>query len=624
MKNLVYDCETNGLLDDIHTIHCLVLRDIDSERIISCSDDPGWQGHSLSTGLHVLKHAERAYGHNSISFDLPALQKVYPKFTLRGYHGDTMVVAAMRWAHIKEEDFKRGWHRRGLGWMCGSHSLKAWGYRLGLHKGEYKGGWEKWSPEMQAYCEQDTAVTKELLLRIRKSPPPAEAIETELELADYLAKMERNGWPFDVAKAQELQGVLAAKRSILEAQLQEFFPPWEESQGIFTPKVTLPKRGYKKGVPLERFKTIEFNPSSTQHIANRLIELYGWQPTEYTEPTPAYPRGQIKVDENTLAGLTYEPVPVLQEYLLVAKRLSQLSEGKEAWLHHTKTDKQYGGRITGLTHIHGKVWASGCVTHRASHSKPNLGQVPKNDSPYGVECRSLFTVPKGWVELGADASGLELRCLAHYMALYDDGAFGATILAEKPNDIHSLNASILGCSRDDAKTFIYAFLYGAGDEKLGKILAPGKTPQQHQRIGKRARAKFLGALPALGDLLHAVKLSANARGYLQLIDGRRTYIRSEHAALNSLLQGTGSIVCKRWIVEASRRLVVAHGQQGWGGSWAALGWIHDEVALAVKKPAVKSVTAIVLASLRSMTEHFDFRVPLDGEAKIGQNWAQTH
>lgn len=578
----------------------------------------------MDYGLSLLSKAHKVYGHNSIAFDLPAIQKVRPEFQLTGKHMDTMVIAASRWAHIKELDFKNGWHRRGRGREIGSHSLKAWGLRLGLHKADYKGGFEKWSPEMQSYCEQDTAVTRELVFRIRKAGVPAEVIETELELADYLAKMERNGWPFDVEAAQRLHAILAAKRSKLEARLQKFFPPWQESRGLFTPKVNSPKHGYVKGKTIERFKTVEFNPSSGDHIANRLIALYGWKPTEFTEPTDRYPKGQIKVDENVLAGLKYKPVPAIQEYLTVAKRLSQLAEGNEGWLRHCRSDKEYGGKLTGLSHIHGKVWASGTVTHRASHSKPNLGQVPKNDSPYGKECRRLFTVPPGWIELGADAKGLELRCLAHYMARYDDGAYGSLVLAKEPNDVHTSNAKVLGISRNDGKTFIYAFLYGAGDEKLGKIIAPGKTPQEQARIGKKARAHFLKEVPALGHLITDVREATNSVGYLKLIDGRRTYIRSEHAALNSLLQGTGAVVCKRWIVEYNRRLLAKYGPQGWTGQWAALGWIHDEDQLAVRKSIAKGAGRILVDSIRSLTDHFNFRVPLDGEAKYGKNWAECH
>lgn len=610
MRHVVFDIETNGLLPELTTIHSLVLRDLDSEAVVSCSNDPRWEGPTIEKGLALLMLAEKVYGHNIIGFDLPAIQKLYPNFKLEGRYLDTLVTAGLRFAHIKDSDFQRFAKKQLPGDCIGSHSLKAWGYRLRVLKGDFGDttDWSVWSPEMQQYCERDTLVTKELVFYLRKAGVSPEAVETEHELAAYLFQQEQNGWPFDTQKAQALAASLTTKKTALEQQLREMFPPWQQSLGMFVPKANNKKRGYVKGVPLERFRTVEFNPESGDHIANRLISLYGWKPQAYTA------NGKPQVDENALKGLEYPPVPVLREYLLVGKRLEQLLVGKQAWLRHVRKD----GRI------HGKVWQNGTITHRASHSNPNIAQVPKVGSPYGAECRELFTVPEGWVMVGADASSLEARCLGHYVAKYDGGKFGQTALAEKPNDLHTANAGILGASRDSAKTWFYAFLYGAGDEKLGKILHPGKKPAAQKKLGKKNRKQFLSGLRALGLLVKAIQAKAKQTGYLNLIDGRRCYIRSEHAALNSLLQGTGSVICKRWIVEFNRRLVAQFGPQGWDGRWAALGWIHDEVQLAVRKEDAEAVAAVLVESIRAMAEHFNFRLPLEGEAKFGANWKETH
>src|ERR1019366_9528095 len=152
--------------------------------------------------------------------------------------------------------------------------------------------------------------------------------------------------------------------------------------------------------------------------------------------------GKAEVNEDTLLGLDYEPVVKLREYLLVSKRLSQLVEGKEGWMRHAKVGRG------GIYYIHGPVKQSGTITHRASHINPNLAQVPRATSPYGAECRELFRVPERWVQLGVDVSGLELRCLAHYMARWDDGAYGLSVVAAKPNDVHTLHANLLGVDRD--------------------------------------------------------------------------------------------------------------------------------------------------------------------------------
>lgn len=611
---MVYDIETNGLLDKLTKVHCLVLRDADTKAVVSCTDSaPGYR--SLAEGLAILSEAERAYGHNSVSFDIPALQKVYPGFQLKGQHFDTFLTASMRWAHIKDADFARV--RKGIlpGRLIGSHSLEAWGFRLGVLKGEYKknNDWETWTPEMQQYCEQDTAVTDALVERIRAAGVSSQAVATEHELAGYLFHQEQNGFPFDFDAAITLQGVLAGRREQLAQELRDTFEPWQVSLGVFTPKVNNTKRGYVKGVPLERFKTVEFNPGSRDHIANRLKTLYGWVPTTFAE------KGKPAVDENTLMGLSYPPVPKLIEFLTVGKRLGQLSEGKQAWLHHVRENPQ-----TGLKHIHGKVWQNKAVTHRAAHSNPNMSQVPSVGSPYGKECRSLFYVPKGWSLMGADAAGLEARCLAHRMAKYDGGKFGEAVLSEKPHDFHTLNSEVLGISRDTAKTFFYAFLYGAGDLKLGKTLKPGASQRIQEKTGKAARKKFLKGLPALKLLLDAVHKKVEQKGYLIILDGRRCYVRSKHAALNSLLQSDGAIICKRWIVEFNRRMQREFGPQGWDGKWAAVAWSHDEIQVAVRDDIKERAGEIAVESIRHMTEHFKFRLPLDGEAKFGRNWSETH
>lgn len=611
MRHVVFDLETNDLLPKLTTLHSLVLRDLETDRVLSCTDSaPGYT--TLTEGLAVLAAAERVYGHNIIAFDIPALEKLYPGFQLQGKLCDTFVMCAMRWAHIKDTDFKLFAQGRLPGNMIGRHSLEAWGYRLGIKKGAVK-DFSVWTPETQVYCEQDTAVTRALVQRIRKAGVSPEAVETEHELAAYLVQQERNGWPFDVGKAWQLRGVLASKRQALDMELREEFKPWSVPLGLFTPKVNNAKRGYVKGVPLERFKIIEFNPQSRDHIASRMIALYGWKPTTFT------PSGKPEVDENTLKGLDFPPVAKLRDYLLLSKRLGQLAEGKEAWLDRTVLNP-----LTGMAHIHGRVRQSGCVTHRASHLNPNIAQVPKVTSPYGAECRELFRVPDGWVQLGADASGLELRCLAHYMARFDDGAYGRLVLAAKPNDIHAENANVLGVNRDVGKTWFYAFLYGAGDEKLGKILFPGASPESQKKSGGQARKKFLKDVRALGLLIEDIKSKTNSAGYLKLIDGRRAYVRSEHAALNTLLQGTGAVICKRWIVNFNRKLLLTWGAQGWDKQWAALGWIHDEVQLAVRPTIQVTAAKLVISAIQELTDHFKFRIPLDGEVKFGANWKECH
>lgn len=635
-RHVIADIETDGLLDTLTKVHCLVLRDLDTGEVMSCTDSAprewytsGWR-YFMDTGLAALENAERIYFHNGIEFDVPALRKVYPALTLpESKVRDSLVIARLRWAHIKDSDWDRVRKGRLPGKLLGRHSLEAWGYRLGVHKGEYSEWckergiepWAEWRPEMQDYCEGDTDTTRALVLAIRKAGVSAEAVETEHELAWYLAAQQKNGVPFNVEKAVALQAKLAAKREDLGVKLRAEFGWWYAPNGETVAKRPNKTRGIIAGARYTKLKIVEFSPTSRDHIANRLQTLYGWKPQEFTDG------GKPKVDDDIIGALPYPCAPLLTEYLLVSKRLGQIAEGDEAWLRYATLDRR-----TGAHHIYGRINQTGCVTHRASHSKPNLGQVPKVTSPYGPECRELFEVPYAprdpWMLLGTDASGLELRCLAHYMARFDDGAYGRTVTEgrnEDKTDIHSVNQRAAELpTRDNAKTFIYAYLYGAGDEKLGSIVAPLASPDEQRKIGAELRRKFERNVPALGYLVDDVKKKVKQNGYLKLIDGRRVYIRSEHSALNSLLQGTGAVICKRWIVENKRRFAEAFGPQGWNGKWAALLWVHDETQIAVRKSIAEDAARIDVASIEAMTGHFKFRVPLTGEAKLGTNWRETH
>jgi len=626
LKRIAFDIESDGLLETATRLHCLVLRDMESKTLLSCSSQPGTP--SIEEGLELLSSAKRIYGHNIMYFDLPLLSKLYPEWKPQGEIRDTLLIAQMRFAHQKDLDwpaFKRG-HLPGA--LIGLHTIEAWGYRLGVKKvGADIEDWSTWTPLMQQRCESDTKIVKRLAEHIRLAGGVSKrSVEIEHELADYLRQQEANGWPFDMEKADALLKLLSSERGQIEHDLVEEFGSWQQSLGMWTPKRNDKKRGYVAGVPVEKFKTVTFNPGSRIHIAKRLIEDYGWEPTARTE------KGQWEVSEETLKGLTYPPVPKLMRYLLLDKRLGQLAEGAQGWLKHATPDMPLGGKLTGMFHIHHRVKQNGTITHRAAHASPNLGQVPTVDNPFGPECRGLFRVPSSrkagpsaWVELGVDVSGLELRCLAHYMARYDDGAYGAVVLAPKgsDNEIHLYNSNILGVDRPTGKTFIYAYLYGAGDGKLGLIIKPGATEAVQEKVGKKARKHFQTAIPALGYLDEAVKRTAQ-QGYLNLIDGRRVYIREEHAALNSQLQGTGAVICKAWIMHAQRHLVTRIGPQGWTNEWAAMGWIHDEVQIAVRNRVREEAAAIWIESIRGLQDYFSFRLPLDGEAKFGRNWAECH
>lgn len=590
---LIFDLETNGLLDEVTKIHCLVIKD--TQLGVGMS----YYGEDIEYGIRQLMKGEILVGHNIIKYDIPVIQKLYPWFVVeKSIVFDTLVATRLIWANIKDNDnilLKEG---RLPGKLFGSHSLEAWGYRLGNYKGDYKGGWETFSQEMLDYCVQDVEVTAALYGKIVDKNYSQQALELEHQVAWLMAKQERNGFHFDMKKASDLLSRLVQRRGELERELKDYFGSWVIQLPPFVPKVNNKTRGYIKGVPVEKTKTVEFNPSSRDHIADRLMTLYGWKPTVFTEG------GKPQVDEVILGELDYPPCKLLTEYLTVQKRISQLFEGGQAWM---KCEKQ--GRI------HGSVNPNGAVTGRATHSYPNISQVPSSGSAYGRDCRELFTVPDGWTLVGADASGLELRCLAHYMAKYDGGKYGEVLLN---GDIHTENQKAAGLStRAQAKTFIYGFLYGAGDAKVGSIV--GGTSGD----GRKLKDKFLRSLPALKRLTDAVR-DASGKGYLIGLDGRQLHVRSAHAALNTLLQSAGAIVCKKWLVLLEEHLSSIY-RHGWDGDYAFCAWSHDEVQIACRTPEIAAY--ISEAAPRFVTkagEAFGFRCPLAGESKVGTTWAQTH
>jgi len=566
---LIFDIEADHLLEQATTVHCIVAIDPDTDTVYTFEPD------SIKEGLSFLASAEELIGHNVIDYDLRLLKKLHG-FKYDGIVLDTLVYSRTIWPDIKEIDFKlvkKGNYPQKL---IGSHSLKAWGFRLGELKGDFGSDIESFgtfSEEMLQYCIQDTRVTTKLYHKILAKNFSQEALDLETELHTLLLQQEEFGFSFDTENAHKLYSRLAQRRYEIE----------EELQTIFEPTIVELKT---------KTKTIPFNPASRQQIADRLMKK-GWKPTAFTNT------GEPKVDETTLAGIDLPEAKLLNEYLLLNKRIGQLATGKQAWLKMEK-----GGKL------HGRVNHMGAVTSRCTHSNPNMAQVPSVGAPFGEECRSLFHAPSGYSLLGADASGLELRCLAHYMAAYDDGSYAHEVVS---GDVHTINQEAAGLpTRANAKTFIYGFLYGAGDEKIGKIIGKGSSE------GKTIKNKFLKQLPALKYLRDAVSKAANDRGWVKGLDGRIIPIRHSHAALNTLLQSCGAIICKTWYVLITRAIKEANLDA------QIVAFIHDEVQVVVKKGQEDEAGRLIQRCMRDVQQHFEFRCELDSDYKYGRTWADTH
>jgi DNA polymerase-1 len=659
LGRFVFDLETNGLLDEVTKIHCAVMYDIDTDEIHD------FKPHQIGAFLKMWQEAKMLIGHNIIGYDNQVILKIYGLKCLCKNLVDTMGLARLVHSDIKSIDFPlaKAWKKFKLhrdewlatakdqaadpdfvteddypyqksapqefpGQFVGSHSLEAWGYRLGNEKkGDYskdmkaKGldPWAEWNQEMHDYMIQDGRVNVALYRRLMAKNPTQQSIELEMRVLDICCMMERGGWPFAVKAAEELLQTLQSRRVELEASLVDAFPPWRVQLDDFIPKRDNKTRGYIKDVPVERWETKEFNPGSRLDIADRLISKYGWKPVERLES------GQVKIDDDILSTLPYPEAKLLAEYFTVQKRIGQLADGPQAWLTKVRKGK-----------IHARYNSNGAVTGRATHSSPNIAQVPSLGKVFGRECRELFHVPEGFIQLGADQAGLELRCLASFLAAFDGGAYMEIVLK---GDVHWENAKALfglpelleritdekhkdykqhKVWRDVSKTYIYAFLYGAGDGKLGSIIGKGRA------AGQQLRARFLKKFPALKDLIDFVKAAA-AKGWLKGLDGRVIPVRSDHAALNSLLQSAGAIICKMWMVMVYDGLIAAGLEPGWDGDFVFLGWIHDELQIAVRKGREKEVEAIIKKAGAEAGNPFpSWQCPTAADVIFGMNWAECH
>jgi DNA polymerase I-like protein with 3'-5' exonuclease and polymerase domains len=583
---------------------------------------------SIEAGLDLLMNTPHdIVAHNGIKFDIPAIQKVYPWFSIdENRVVDTLVMSRVMFTNLFDTDPKLIQAGRLAPKNIGRHSLEAWGQRVGIHKIGYEGGFEAWSQEMEDYCVGDVETLEAVHKYFLKFNYSEQCLKLEHQVATIIARQERRGITFDVKAAADLYAMLSKERMVIERKLRETFPPFYLKDGKeFIPKIDSKKLGYAKDAPVTKVKLTEFNPGSRDHISGRLRIIRGWKPNEFTAD------GKPKVDDAVLGKLPYPEAKLLATYMMLNKRIGQVAEGEQAWLKLQRNGIIHGGVIT-----------NGAVTGRMTHANPNLAQVPASYSPYGKECRDLFKPRKGYVLVGADASALELRCLAGYMAPFDNGSYIKTVVDGKKEDgteIHTVNRKALGIdSRDVAKTWFYGFIYGAGDEKLGTILGE-PNGDKARKAGKTSRNNFLTNLPALGKLVERVKAKVEPSsskwvngskvttknpsyvGYLKGLDGRLLHVRSSHAALNTLLQSAGAILMKQALVYLDgilKETLVT------GVDYEFLLNVHDEWQIECLPQHAEHVGKSCVKAMELAGKHFNFSCPITGEYVIGHSWKDTH
>lgn len=708
MLRLLFDTESNGFVANATKIHCVGIFNADTD------DKWGFRPDGTKDALAQLAKADVLIGHNIIRHDLPLLKKLHgfvprPEVVIR----DTMVLARLKYPNVKstdEELIRAGKMPAGKKYK-GKHTIGAWGYRLGNPKGDYAAlmeakarelglehpkdiadfVWGQFSEEMFSYMMQDCDSNLSLWKHINPDEYSQDAIELEHRVARVCNAMETAGVPFDLRAAGELQANLTQKKFELEQVLKAHYGFWlqpispDPVKALFTPKkgnkpsvwgrkkdgsegwstpgywgpiedkwTYFDETGKEQGVrgyPCTKLKLVEFNPGSRDHIAKVLIEQ-GWEPSKFTEG------GKPQIDEEVIESIVarYPEMDGLGELMMIEKRLSQLCGTDNSLMASVKED----GRI------HGVINPMGTITSRAAHMFPNLGQVPSAKKPYGPEFRDLFKVHHpNWVFLGADQQGLELRGLAHYLAKFDGGEYAKTVISGDP---HWLHACVMGLAEgerdkhnklhtivreDGSKRFIYAYVYGCGDEKAGSIIYEAllnalrnagdegrvvyekffgdahKHPSNAKikAVGKQVRNAFLTRINGFGKLQKQIAEQVAKRGRVPGLDGRRIPTRSDHSALNFLIQSAGAIVCKRWLADAFEECCRRFGyneDDPWSGKFVFCLWVHDEIQVCCHKDVAQEIGEILVSCARKAGEPYGFRVPLDSEATTGRSWKDTH
>ena len=564
MAKLFLDIETtlfNGTLPN--KIWCLVT---------IC--DKGNIVHYTSDDIHKFQNVAVNYsefiGHNIIGFDAPVIKNVLGVDLFKiGKVTDTIILSRL-FNPVRE----------------GGHSLKAFGLKFGYKKFDFN-DFTKFSQEMLKYCIRDVKLLIQVYTLLNRQGVnfSKESIELEHDVAKIITQQVSNGFLLDQEKAHLLLARLQQRVDEVQTRVRETFIPLK-IETTFTPKVNNKARGYVKGIPFTKVKYQEFNLGSRQQIGERLMRL-GWKPKKKTE------KGHVIVDEKVLSQIKNIPeAELINEFLLLQKRIAMIN----SWIEAVDKDRR----------VHGRVITNGAITSRMSHQSPNMAQIPAVYSPYGKECRELWTVPSGYKLVGIDASGLELRILSHYM---NDKEYINEVIN---GDIHTTNQTLAGLeSRDTAKTFIYAFIYGAGNKKLGSICG------RNESYGKQIKERFLKSLPSLKRLRDRVDLACR-KGYLKAIDKRNLIIRQKHSAVNTLIQGGGAIAMKTALVLLEDE-ITKHNLDA-----VPVANVHDEFQYQVKENQAEQLGQLAVQSIQQAGIKLGLRCPLTGEYKSGNNWKETH
>lgn len=614
MRRVIYDIEANGFNPD--RIWCVVAKDVDTDEVFTFFED------DRDSFKEFTNEVSQFIGHNIIQYDNYWLKQLWNIEIPLRKSLDTLLLSRLfnpcwevRMITPSGKSVTKVKQRRGKN----EHSLESWGKKLKFPKGDFN-DFSQFSQEMLDYCIQDVHLNHRVYLELREESQgfSKESIRLEHSLQDIISRQERNGFLIDIPAAKSLLRHCEARCRELEHAMQKDFPPLPVYVKTYTPRLNkdgthnMSSMGPMKeqygfqygGEPYSLIKWEPFNLGSPSQVVRRLKGH--WDPVDFTsKDQPRMSDRNIR----TIRKSAPESIKNIKLYRMYSSRCNEIRQ----WI--TGSEESPDGRL------HGRVTHLGSWTGRASHTNPNTANITRvshdretkeiiygEEGSYGWECRSLWTVPNDRVLLGCDASGIQLRILAHYI---NNEKFTESIISEQPNDIHTVNSRILGCDRDTAKTFIYSWLLGAGVVKTSEIL--GCTTREAVRV----RERFVKLTPGLEELLRVKSLYAE-RGWYYGLDKRKVYLPSDHLALTAFLQNGEHVIMSlanvywdRWATER-------------GIDYKQVGWIHDEWQTECDPKRAEELGYLQMESFRVAGEYLKLNCPLTGSFNIGKTWAETH
>lgn len=615
-RRLVLDLETNGLIPQVDTIWMLVCQDVDTKEVFIYTDHDA-KYPSIQEGLRKLEEAQILIAHNGIGYDFPVLKRLLnwtPSENQKVY--DTLIMS--QYARYVRP------HR---------HSLAGWGEFFKYPKGDHS-DWTQYSEDMLTYCIRDVELNtkvyerlvKEVRAQAKNQPLFMQGLKLEHDFAKINAEITEKGWVFDMRGAKRLKNELRWRMEAIEDELEPQLGDVCVRKGTKeVDKITKKNGTYYKSVcdwfsldpelrssdgfvagPFSRIEFHELRLGQMDHVKKYLADI-GWKPDDWTMKKV---NGQWIKMSPKLTDSSLEPLgqtgKMIGDYYMMRQRRAMV----EGWIEMVK---EWGdGRL------HGDMFTIGTPSFRCRHK--GIVNIPGVHAPFGKELRSLLTCEKGRKVIGADSAGNQFRGLAHYM---DDEDFAKSVIEGKEEDgtdAHSRNAAVLGISRKKAKNFIYAYLFGAGNAKLGEVITGVRNP----KVGKEADNKFKAAFPKLAALKKKLQVEYDTAklktgvGFITGADGRRIIVGSDHQLLNYLLQTLEGITCKAALVYQYNKIK----ELGLKDTYPVL-FYHDETGWVTPSENAELVKEISVEGFVEGPKTVGVQI-MGGDGKIGINYAEVH